>query len=132
MEVTLEHLGSVQFEIHAGNHSVISDQSVNDGGFDEGMTPPELLLASLGSEIVETLPFVEARTAPEACRSCTYLASCHGGCAGRRRLQNALREPDSYCPIVRGKTEKLEVRMAATRELPKGESACTTIVIARD
>jgi hypothetical protein len=43
-----------------------------------------------------------------------------------------LREPDSYCPIVRGKTEKLEVRMAAARELPKGESACTTIVIARD
>jgi uncharacterized OsmC-like protein len=39
----------VQFEIHARNHSVISDQSVNDGGFDEGMTPPELLLASLGS-----------------------------------------------------------------------------------
>lgn len=49
MEVTVEHLGSVQFEIHARNHSIISDQSVNDGGFDEGMTPPELLLASLGS-----------------------------------------------------------------------------------
>jgi uncharacterized OsmC-like protein len=49
MEVTVEHLGSVQFEMHARNHSVISDQSVNDGGFDEGMTPPELLLASLGS-----------------------------------------------------------------------------------
>src|SRR5258708_1223203 len=49
MEVTVEHLGSVQFEISARSHSVISDQSVNDGGFDEGMTPPELLLASLGS-----------------------------------------------------------------------------------
>jgi len=97
-----------------------------------GAGEPLSLLASLGSEVVETLPFVEARTAPEACRSCAYLASCHGGCAGRRRLQNGLREPDSYCPIVRGKTEKLEVRMAAARELPKGESACTTIVIARD
>src|ERR1700751_2616050 len=49
MEVTVEHLGSVQFEIRARNHSVISDQSISDGGFDEGMTPPELLLASLGS-----------------------------------------------------------------------------------
>jgi len=49
MEVTVVHLGSVQFEIHARSHSLISDQSVNDGGFDEGMTPPELLLASLGS-----------------------------------------------------------------------------------
>ena len=49
MEVTVEHLGSVQFEIHTRNHRVISDQPVDDGGFDEGMTPPELLLASLGS-----------------------------------------------------------------------------------
>jgi len=49
MEVTVEHLGSVQFQIRSRNHSVISDQAVNDGGFDEGMTPPELLLASLGS-----------------------------------------------------------------------------------
>jgi len=29
-----------------------------------------------------------------------------GGCAGRRRLQNALHEPDFYCPIVRGKNRK--------------------------
>jgi radical SAM protein with 4Fe4S-binding SPASM domain len=97
-----------------------------------GVGEPLSPLVSLGSGIVETLPFIEARTAPEACRSCAYFASCHGGCAGRRRLQNALREPDFYCPIVRGKAEKLEVRMAPARELPKGESACTTIVIARD
>jgi radical SAM protein with 4Fe4S-binding SPASM domain len=97
-----------------------------------GAGEPLSLLLSLGSEIVDTLPFLEARTAPEACRSCAYFASCHGGCAGRRRLQNALQEPDFYCPIVRGKTEKLEVHMAPARELPKGESACTTIVIARD
>jgi radical SAM protein with 4Fe4S-binding SPASM domain len=97
-----------------------------------GVGEPLSLLVSRGSEIMETLPFVEARTAPEACRSCAYLASCHGGCAGRRRIQNALHEPDFYCPIVRGKSEKLEVRMAPARELPKGESACTTIVMARD
>ena len=49
MEVTVEHLGSVQFEIKTRGHSIISDQATADGGFDEGMTPPELLLASLGS-----------------------------------------------------------------------------------
>ena len=58
--------------------------------------------------------------------------SCYGGCAGRRRLQNALDQPDFYCPVVKGRVEKLEIRMAAARELPKMESACTTIVIARD
>lgn len=49
MEVTVEHLGAVQFEIKARGHSIVSDQPADSGGFDEGMTPPELLLASLGS-----------------------------------------------------------------------------------
>jgi len=49
MEITVEHLGSVQFEIKTRGHSIVSDQPVEQGGFDEGMTPPELLLASLGS-----------------------------------------------------------------------------------
>ena len=49
MEIKVEHLGSVQFEIKTRGHSVVSDQPVEQGGFDEGMTPPELLLASLGS-----------------------------------------------------------------------------------
>ena len=49
MEVTVEHLGSVQFEIKARHHTVLCDQPIENGGFDEGMTPPEFLLASLGS-----------------------------------------------------------------------------------
>jgi radical SAM protein with 4Fe4S-binding SPASM domain len=97
-----------------------------------GTEEPLSLLATMGSAVVETSPFVEARTVPEACRPCGYLESCCGGCAGRRRLQNALDQPDFYCPVVRGQVEKLEIRMAATRDLPKAESACTTIVIARD
>lgn len=49
MEVTVEHLGAVQFEIKARQHTVISDQPAQNKGFDEGMTPPELLLAALAS-----------------------------------------------------------------------------------
>jgi putative redox protein len=49
MEVTVEHLGAVQFEIKARQHTIISDQPVENKGYDEGMTPPELLLASLAS-----------------------------------------------------------------------------------
>lgn len=49
MEVRIEHLGGVQFEIKARQHSIVADQPVENSGFDEGMTPPELLLASLGS-----------------------------------------------------------------------------------
>jgi radical SAM protein with 4Fe4S-binding SPASM domain len=96
-----------------------------------GAGEPLSLLVSLRSGFVESAPFVEARTVPEACRSCEYLESCFGGCAGRRRLQSALDQPDFYCPIVRERVEKLDIRMAAARELPKAESSCTTIVIAR-
>lgn len=49
MEVTVEHLGAMQFEIKARQHTVLSDQPLENGGHDEGMTPPELLLASLAS-----------------------------------------------------------------------------------
>src|SRR5215472_3415260 len=97
-----------------------------------GVGEPLSLLLTLRSEIVDTPLFMEARTTPEPCHSCAYLESCHGGCAGRRRIQNALHQPDCYCPIVRGEVQNLEVRMAPARELPKTESACTTIVIDRD
>ena len=49
MEVTVEHLGALQFEIKARQHTIACDQPVENGGFDEAMTPPELLLAALGS-----------------------------------------------------------------------------------
>ncbi|HUK42914.1 MAG TPA: OsmC family protein [Candidatus Bathyarchaeia archaeon] len=49
MEVFVEHLGAVQFAVKARQHTVVCDQPTEDNGFDEGMTPPELLLASLGS-----------------------------------------------------------------------------------
>ncbi|MFZ0629849.1 MAG: OsmC family protein [Acidobacteriaceae bacterium] len=49
MEVSVQHLGAVQFEIRARTHTIVSDQPAENHGFDEGMTPPELFLASLGS-----------------------------------------------------------------------------------
>ncbi len=49
MEVIVDHLGAVQFEITARQHKIACDQPAENGGFDEGMTPPELLLASLAS-----------------------------------------------------------------------------------
>jgi uncharacterized OsmC-like protein len=49
LEVITNHLGAVQFEIKARGHTIYSDQPVASGGFDEGMTPPELMLASLGA-----------------------------------------------------------------------------------
>ena len=88
-------------------------------------------LISIGIDILDSASFEHARTLPTACRSCEFRDTCHGGCAGRRRLQGALLEPDFYCPIVRGQRPTLPIRMAANRDLPKLSSSCTSVVIAR-
>ena len=49
MEVKVTHLDQVKFAIHSRSHSILCDQPSENGGEDSGMTPPELLLASLGS-----------------------------------------------------------------------------------
>lgn len=49
MEVKITHLDQVRFAVQARSHSIICDQPAENGGADSGMTPPELMLASLGS-----------------------------------------------------------------------------------
>jgi radical SAM protein with 4Fe4S-binding SPASM domain len=88
-------------------------------------------LSQLGSAIIATDSFIEARSMPPACQTCKFRDVCRGGCAGRRRLQNALMEPDFYCPVTRGQTQTLDITMAAARDLPKVGSSCTTVVMAR-
>ncbi len=49
MQVTVCQIDGVKFDIQARTHKIACDQPVENGGADSGMTPPELLLASLGS-----------------------------------------------------------------------------------
>jgi uncharacterized OsmC-like protein len=49
MEVKITHLDQVKFVIQSRSHTILCDQPADNGGEDSGMTPPELLLASLGS-----------------------------------------------------------------------------------
>lgn len=96
-----------------------------------GSGEPLSNLISAGPDVLNSAPFEQARTLPQACQPCEFRESCHGGCAGRRRLQSALAQPDFYCPIIRGDRPPLQIRMAAGRDLPKLSSSCTTVVIAR-
>jgi radical SAM protein with 4Fe4S-binding SPASM domain len=96
-----------------------------------GSGEPLADLITEGPDILRSAPFEQARTLPQACEPCEFRESCHGGCAGRRRLQGALLQPDSYCPVVRGQHPALKIRMAADRDLPKLSSSCTTVVTAR-
>ena len=49
MEVSAHYLGETKFEVAARGHRVICDQPTDNSGADEGMTPPEFLLASLAT-----------------------------------------------------------------------------------
>jgi len=49
MNISVDYLGGVRFEVAARGNRIISDQPLENGGTDMGMTPPELLLAALGS-----------------------------------------------------------------------------------
>jgi uncharacterized OsmC-like protein len=49
MEVITEYLGNKRFAASARGHSLICDQPRENRGEDTGMTPPELMLASLGT-----------------------------------------------------------------------------------
>jgi len=88
-------------------------------------------LIATRTEILNSTAFEQARTLPHECQPCEFRDSCHGGCAGRRRLQGALDKADCYCPIIRGERPHLKIQMAANRDLPKLRSSCTTVVIAR-
>jgi len=49
METTVRYLDGVRFEAESRGLTVICDQPTENGGQNTGMTPPEFLLASLGT-----------------------------------------------------------------------------------
>jgi uncharacterized OsmC-like protein len=48
-ETTVRYQDGVRFEAEARGHRVLCDQPVQNGGSDEGMSPPELMLASIAT-----------------------------------------------------------------------------------
>jgi putative redox protein len=49
MRVEVRYKTHLQFQAIARGHEILSDQPLDNGGDDAGMTPPEWFLASLGS-----------------------------------------------------------------------------------
>jgi radical SAM protein with 4Fe4S-binding SPASM domain len=85
-------------------------------------------LVELRERVVNTEAFRRTSIIPEFCRSCQFVESCGGGCAGRRRLRGRLDEPDEFCPFVRGETIDLPCEFAPSQDFPKAASACTIVV----
>ena len=67
MEVTASYLGGSKFEVAARGHRVICDQPLDNGGSDEGMSPPEFLLASLATcAAYYAVQYLQTRKLPAA------------------------------------------------------------------
>jgi uncharacterized OsmC-like protein len=49
MTMRIVNRGNVRFDLTSGNHTVVTDQPVADGGGDAGMSPVELFVGSLAS-----------------------------------------------------------------------------------
>ena len=49
MKLAVNFQGGTRYEITSGNHRVITDQPVADGGQDTGMSPVELFVGSMAS-----------------------------------------------------------------------------------
>ncbi|WP_447601305.1 OsmC family protein [Nitrospira sp. Nam80] len=49
MALSVSYRCGSRFDITAGNHTIITDQPVEDGGADAGMSPVELFVGSLAS-----------------------------------------------------------------------------------
>lgn len=65
MNVTIRHMDGVRFAAETRGHQIIVDQPRDNKGEDSGMTPPELLLASLGScAAYYALEYLRARQLP--------------------------------------------------------------------
>jgi len=87
-------------------------------------------LPRLRETVFQTEEFRHCRIVPRACAGCAYVATCGGGCAGRRILAGGLDQPDPYCPIIRNDPLRLSWRRANGKPLLKSGSACTTIFAA--
>jgi uncharacterized OsmC-like protein len=49
MKLTVAYQGGTQYDIQSGSHRIVTDQPVDDGGQDRGMSPVELFVGSLAS-----------------------------------------------------------------------------------
>ena len=62
MSLTVDYLDGPKFQVTCRSHSIIIDQPKSEGGTDQGMTPVELLGASLsGCAVYYTYLFLKRR-----------------------------------------------------------------------
>jgi putative redox protein len=65
MNITVKYVKGVKFEVAAGDHRLVCDQPIEHGGENQGPTPPDFLLASLGTCVgYYALQYLKLRSLP--------------------------------------------------------------------
>jgi putative redox protein len=65
-ETTVKFRSGVSFDVESRGHKLVSDQPREIGGADDGMTPPELFLASIGTCAgYYAIQYLKARNLPQ-------------------------------------------------------------------
>lgn len=85
-------------------------------------------LVSLKEGVFDSPYFQECRRIPGECEACRYVSGCRGGCRSRALLLGEPDGPDTFCPLRRGRFERLSFTPAIGKKLVRSQSICTTIV----
>ena len=95
METSVQYLGGVKFEVEARGHRVVCDQPAANAGTDAGMSPPEFLLASLGTcAAFYAAQYLHARSIPAAGLSVRVTAEKARAPARLGRFRIEVRAPE--------------------------------------
>lgn len=87
---------------------------------------PELV--KLKETVFELPQFKESRRIPGACAQCEHVDNCRGGCRSRALLFGEPDGADTFCPLGRGRKERLSYTPAGEKAPLRSQSICTTIV----
>lgn len=85
-------------------------------------------LVVMKGSVFDSPHFQESRTIPGECEACRYVANCRGGCRSRAFLLGEADNPDTFCPLRRGRSERLSFTLNSGKKLLRSQSICTTIV----
>ncbi len=133
MEVNVSQIHNVQFSIKAKSHELISDQPAENGGNDTGMTPPELLLAALGScaafyaaEYLRTRKLAEngvevkvtAEKLKQPARLGNFVVTVHCPVPLTEAQHEGLQRAVHHCLVQNSLASPAEIRIEATVEHP--------------
>jgi putative redox protein len=137
--VRARHLAGVKFELTSGGNEIISDQLPAYGGDGEGVTPPELLLWSIGACFGQAMMHVARRMREplqdvtleiRGTKDCQSFRLCEVsiGVSGRTktgRLEKIASKARKYCFVTNSLTATVHIDISEDSSFVSEDAAST-------